>query len=904
MTAAFDRRLPALALGIAGLAFSLSLGGSGRVLTVDWAIVLLTLAGGAAAFLALQRMPAEGRTEAALLLAAAVALAGVGLSAIARLDPALAWRQVGWLLGGLLLYVVTASYAPWRMFARFTYLWGLAGVTLLLLTLFFGVEAGGARSWLAVGPFQFQPGEFVKILLVLFFAGYLSQRRQLLAAATRRLGRLSVPEWRHAGPLLVMWGWFLIILIVQRDLGAALLLFGVAVAMLYFATGRKLWLGSGLLLTALGAAAAFAVFGHVRTRFLVWLDPWARVDGGGYQIVQSLFALGAGGLFGTGLGFGEPQRIPVAVTDFIFAALGEEIGFAGLVALLVTYSLIVACGFRAAAGRDAFRALAAAGIAALFGLQGLLITGGVTRLVPLTGVTLPFVSYGGSSMLASFLMLGLLASLNRSDNLQRERLPGSPADAAAIARRPLRSAWKGFMAGLLILCAWLAYWQVWRAPELAEHARNPRRFAVGSAVERGPILDRNGAVLAKSVPVGDSWQRRYFGSRGLAPLLGYADVEFGLAGFEAAYNPELSGTASAGRPGASWEALLPPRVWPRQGFPVQTTLDARLAAVAARALGNRRGAVVALAPASGEILVAVSGPGFDPNRLDRDWQRLSQSEASPLLNRALNGLYPPGSAFKPVVLAGALASGRVKSDAIFPDAGELVVDGYKFGNDDGKAHGALSPAEALVVSSNVIYAQIGLELGAAGYVKAAKAFGVGEPTGLRPPAEPGRLPAAGDLTQTALAELSFGQGPLAVSPLEMAVIAATIGNGGLRPKPRLIVGRQPEAVRAVDASVARQVAAAMVDVVKRGTGRAAGIPGITVAGKTGTAENPHGAAHAWFIAFAPAEAPRVAVAVVVENGGYGGVAAAPIARAVLEAALQDRASDQGAPGRSLAYAGR
>lgn len=904
MTSAFDWRLPALAMGIVGLAFSLSLGGSGRLLSVDWGIVGLALAGAGAAFLALRRLPQEGQKEAALLLASAVALAGVGLSGIERLDPALAWRQAGWLLGGLLSYLVAAFCAPWRMFARFTYLWGLAGVTLLLLTLFFGVEVGGARSWLAVGPLRFQPGEFVKILLVLFLAGYLTQRRQLLAAATRRLGRLSVPEWRHAGPLLVMWGWFLIILIVQRDLGAASLLFGVAVAMLYFATGRKLWLGSGLLLTLLGAAAAFAAFGHVRTRFLIWFDPWSRIDGGGYQIVQSLFALGAGGLFGTGLGFGEPQRIPVAVTDFIFSALGEEIGFVGLVALLLAYAVIVACGFRAAAGRDSFRALAAAGIAALFGLQGLLITGGVTRLVPLTGVTLPFVSYGGSSMLASFLMLGLLASLNRSDNLQRERFPESPEGALAIPSRPLQSAWKGFAAGLVILSGWLAYWQVWRAPELANHARNPRRFALSSAVERGTILDRNGAVLAKSVPVDGSWQRRYFVPAGLAPLLGYADVELGLAGLEAAYNPELSGAAASGDPAAAWEALLPPQIRPRQGMAVRTTLDARLSAVAARALGNRRGAVVAVEPASGEILVAVSGPGFDPNRLARDWRRLVHSQESPLLNRALSGLYPPGSAFKPVVLAAALASGRVQSDTIFPDTGELVVDGYKFGNDDGKAHGSLSPAEALVVSSNVIYAQIGLALGAAGYVEAAKAFGVGEPTGLRVPAASGRLPAPGQISRTALAELSFGQGPLLVSPLEMAVIAATIGNGGLRPKPRLIAGAQPGTVRAVDAATARQVTAAMVDVVERGTGRSARIPGVAVAGKTGTAENPHGASHAWFIAFAPAEAPRLAVAVVVENGGYGAVAAAPIARAVLAAALQGRASDQGAPGRSLAHAGR
>lgn len=347
-----------------------------------------------------------------LLVSPAVCLAGIGLAALSRIQPDLAVRQALWFVLGCLALPVTARIgaSDWK---RYKFLWGSFGLLLLVVTLLFGTTLYGSRSWLAIGPIQFQPSEVVKILLVLFLAGYLSDRRHLLALVTNRIGPFEVPAFRHIGPLLVVWGWFLVLFVFQRDLGTAILLFGVTTALLYVVSGRSGYLIAGGLLAACGALIAYAFFGHVRVRFQAWLNPWAQIDRGGYQIIQGLYGLAAGGVFGTGWGLGHPELIPVVQTDYIVVALAEEIGLAGALAVLYLTYFLVSRGVRAAIGaRDEASSLLGFGLATLLGLQAILIVGGVTRFLPLTGVTLPFVSYGGSSMLTSFAMLGLLASVS------------------------------------------------------------------------------------------------------------------------------------------------------------------------------------------------------------------------------------------------------------------------------------------------------------------------------------------------------------------------------------------------------------------------------------------------------------------------------------------------------------
>lgn len=348
------------------------------------------------------------------LLPLVALISSTSLVFLYRLNPAYALRQFVWLVMGLgTLLLITRLFLHYRLLADYKYLYALAGVIGLLLPIFFGVEQGGAKSWLDLGVFQIQPSEFVKILLVLFLAAFLAENRLPLSEGTRTVMGVALPGLREWGPLLAMWGIALLLLIFQKDLGAALIYFGTFLAMVYASTARVTYVFMGVALFLAGAAGSYELFEHVRARVEVWLNPWQYVETTGYQVVQSLFAIAAGGITGTGLGAGLPRFIPAVHTDFIFAAITEELGLAGGIALLIMYMLFVYRGFVIAlTARDDFASLLAAGLTALMGLQAFIIMAGVTKLLPLTGVTLPFVSYGGSSLVANFIIVGLLLNIS------------------------------------------------------------------------------------------------------------------------------------------------------------------------------------------------------------------------------------------------------------------------------------------------------------------------------------------------------------------------------------------------------------------------------------------------------------------------------------------------------------
>ncbi len=351
-----------------------------------------------------------------LLLPLVALLNGLGYAMIARLDPALADSQSAWTFLGLIGFTLTlALVRDVRKLAPYRYTFALIGVVLLMLPIVpkLGVEINGARIWLRVGPFSIQPGEFAKVVLATFLAGYLVDKRELLAISTRRLGPLHLPDLKHFGPLLLAWGVALVVMIAQRDLGSSLLFFTLFVVMVYIATGRAAYVVTGVVLFAAGATLSYQMFGHVRNRVEIWIDPFADPKGAGFQIVEAAFALADGGLTGTGLGQGTPGKVPFAVTDMIFAAIGEELGLLGSTAVLVTFLLFVGAGFRVAAeAKSTFEKLLAAGLTSLLGFQAFVIIGGVLRVLPLTGVTLPFVSYGGSSLISNYLILALLIRIS------------------------------------------------------------------------------------------------------------------------------------------------------------------------------------------------------------------------------------------------------------------------------------------------------------------------------------------------------------------------------------------------------------------------------------------------------------------------------------------------------------
>ncbi len=363
------------------------------------------------------------------LLPIAGLLNGLGYVFIVRIDEAkavpqnLAGLQSAWAAVGVGAFVTTLLVVRRvRDLERYRWTIGFAGIGLLLLPLVPGIgkTINGAKIWVGLGPISFQPGEFAKILLALFFASYLVEKRELLAVSSRRIGPIPLPDPKHLGPVLLAWGASLVVMISQKDLGSSLLFFTLFVALLWVATERATYLVVGVLLFAGGAFIAHSQFIHVQDRVAIWLDPWEDPKGDGFQIVEAQFAFSAGGVTGTGINLGSPGRIPLAETDFIFAAIGEELGLVGATSVLLAYVLIIGAGLRIALRTEVpFERLLATGLTVLIGVQSFIIIAGVIRVLPLTGVTLPFVSYGGSSLIANYVLLALLLRIS-DDTVQRQ----------------------------------------------------------------------------------------------------------------------------------------------------------------------------------------------------------------------------------------------------------------------------------------------------------------------------------------------------------------------------------------------------------------------------------------------------------------------------------------------------
>lgn len=382
-----------------------------------------------------------------LLLPVATLLTMLGLLMIYRIDVAAARRaelsdsppptpdvysQLTWYAVAAILFIAVLVLLPdHRRLARYTYTFGFVGLVLLVLPLapVIGRTVNGATLWVRIGDLSFQPAEAAKIFLTIFFAGYLVAKRDSLAVVRTKVIGIELPRPKDLGPLLIAWLVSMGVLIFQRDLGMSLLIFGMFVSMLYIATQRRSWIILGGLLFFVGAFWAYQNFSHVRSRVTVWLDPWAYADTGGYQIVQSIYGLANGGVMGAGLGQGFPNLVPFAKTDFIFAALGEEIGVTGVFAIVLLYAIFIERGLRTAvAARDSFGQLLAAGLSIVLAIQVFVIIGGVTGLIPLTGLTTPFLSYGGSSLVANWVIVAIL--LRISDRSRRpDPVTVSPDDA-------------------------------------------------------------------------------------------------------------------------------------------------------------------------------------------------------------------------------------------------------------------------------------------------------------------------------------------------------------------------------------------------------------------------------------------------------------------------------------------
>ncbi|MDD5468415.1 MAG: FtsW/RodA/SpoVE family cell cycle protein [Anaerolineales bacterium] len=571
------------------------------------------------------------------LLPAAALLSGWGLLTIWRLSPYFGMRQSLWLLVVLALFILGMRLPSDMAFLRrYKYLALTSGLLLTALTLIFGSNPAGGdlpRLWLGCCGIYLQPSEPLKLLLIVYLAAYLagSSAWALTSPGLSRLPQAAPTTLLQLAPTLLMTGLALLLLVAQRDLGTATLFLSLYAAVVYVASGRARFLALSALGILAAGATGYALFDVVRLRIDAWINPWLDPSGRSYQIVQSLLAIAGGGLLGRGPGMGNPSLVPIPHSDFIFAAIAEEGGLLNALGLIALLALLTARGLTVALNaHDRFRRYLAAGLTAHLAGQSILIIGGNLRLLPLTGVTLPFVSYGGSSLLTSWMSLLLLLHISRRSEAPPAPLPDS---------RPYLNLSVALLAGLAACAIVAGWWAVYRGPDLLTRTDNARRAIAERYVLRGAILDRRNAPLAISTGKPGEYQRQVLHPP-LSPVIGYNNPLYGQSGLEASLDDYLRGTR--GYPGLTlwWNHLLYGQ--PPPGLNVRTTLDLDLQRLADSALAGHRGALLLLNAQNGEILVMASHPTFDANQLEADWESLIQDPATPLFNRAALGIYPAG----------------------------------------------------------------------------------------------------------------------------------------------------------------------------------------------------------------------------------------------------------------------
>jgi len=851
-------------------------------------------------------------------------LSGMGLIlAVSLRDPlrdTLEFSKFAWgvALGCAMLLLPLFRFFDHKRFSQWIYTPLLTSFLLFVLLLTLGSGPTGSDSKVNLGPFQ--PVEVIKVLLVLFMAGYFSSKWEHLRELREKrimpglLRWLNLPRFSEALPVMCGAGCALALFFLLKDLGPALVTGFLFMVMFAVARGKAGLALTGLTILVAGVALGYH-FGQPATvvaRVSMWLSPWDNDVSGGDQLAHAIWALSTGGAWGSGPGWGDPALIPAGHTDLVLPALGEEWGFAGVATICLLFAFLVRRSFRIAGiAASEYALFLSVGLASLFALEMLLISGGVLGAIPLSGVVSPFLSSGNTAMLANFFLFALILSI--SNQTPRPEI-GEPF------ARPIRYVGLILGACAVVLLARAGFFQLIRDQDFlvrdvrifesdgvkrAQH--NPRLTSLAREIQRGSIYDRNGVLLATS-----DWQEleRY---RGQYDKLGISlDAVCSRLDNRHYPFPELTAHFLGDwRTGANFHATnaslvehdanvklqgyrdygeLAPLVRYRhqpwnagmaqlrsRDRSVRTSIDIRLQVRATEILERRlrtarreKGAVAVLDARSGDVLALVSLPA-----------PATGAAASPdeLLDRARYGQYPPGSTFKLVTAIAALRidpalTGKTFQCRSVGGRGSTVIPGWRrvIKDDIGDAaHGTLDMRQAITVSCNAYFAQLGVfNVGAASLRDTLHLLGL-------PDADPAEL-------QAMLPFAAYGQGPILATPFKMARVSAAIAEGGIAPGN----AQNPAPVTVVPPDSAAFLAGAMRSVVTNGTARRA-MKGtrVSIAGKTGTAQLGEGQPHSWFAGFAPYDADparRIAFAVVVEHGGYGGSLAAPIAREIAEAA--------------------
>lgn len=916
------------------LLYALYVVNAGAVLSFQTLAVPLGLFAAFAAAHIGVRLFAPGADPA--LLPIVFALSGIGITFVTRLEPSASMGQIVYLFLGVALMVGTLAVVKnLEVVKRYKYVLGAAGIALLVLPMLIGTEIYGSKLWIKIGSFQFQPGEFAKVFIVLFLAGYLAENRELLSISNRTVLGVKLPRLRLLYPLFIVWGVCLLVVAFERDLGSALLFYTIFLIMLYVATGRVSYVLIGLVLLAVGAFGMYQIMGHVQVRVAIWLDPFKDAQNLGFQIVQALYSLADGGLLGVGIGKGlGGDTIPVVASDMIFAAIGEEMGLLGGAAVLLLFMLFAVRGLTTAArAKSDLAAFSAAGLTAAISFQAFTIVGGVTKLIPLTGVTLPFMSQGGSSLLASFVIVALLLRAgdeatgrsteiantsteltpvgyrpggSRGSHVRRPALDTPESGLlgrVALANRLTRTVFL-FTALFAVLIGNLTYIQVFKAAEYQDMPSNNHTITKARYIKRGSIITADGLTLAESIQQEDgTYVRSYPNGNLAAHAVGYYSQQYGSSGVESSQDKTLTGSKDY----SSWQNALNSLAGITEpGNSVQLTIDSRIQQAAEQALAGRKGAIVVLDPRTGAVLAWASAPAYDNTDIGAAMEAANASGGADtsMFDRATQALYSPGSTFKTVTLSSALENGVAALSSTYSSPGRMEIGGADVVSVNEQGHGTITLDRAFAVSSNTVFGQVAEQLGADRLVATAQAFGYGQNLGIDFSTVASIMPDPADMSTWELAWAGAGQpvgqghtpGPQ-TTVMQNAVIAAAIANNGIAMNPYVVgqilapdgtvvkTTRERSLGQAVSSGTAEQVKEAMLDVVQNGSGSAAGIAGVKVAGKTGTAETNSATPNSTFIGFAPYDTPTLAVSLVLEETTENEATAAAVAGQVLRAAL-------------------
>jgi cell division protein FtsW (lipid II flippase) len=587
------------------------------------------------------------------LFPTAALLSGWGMLTIWRLEPGFGARQALWFVVSWFVFIAGMRIRSLKLLQRYKYLLLTGGAGLTSLTLLFGTNPSGfgPRLWLGCCDIYFQPSEPLKLLLIVFLAAYFSDK---LPYKLRTIHILY--------PTIFLGGIVILLLLAQRDLGTASIFLALYTIIIYLATNRKRLVVISVLSLIIVGIAGYYLVGIVQVRIETWLYPWADPQGGSYQVIQSLIAMANGGVEGRGPGLGSPGLVPVAISDFIFSAIAEETGLLGTLGLLALFGILLTRGLRIALrAPDLFKRLLAGGIAAYFSVQAVLIVGGNTRLLPLTGVTLPLVSYGGSSLLTS--VIAVLFLLIISNHMDEEPAPIENATPYLALNSVL-------LLGLFASALATGWWTVIRGPDLILRTDNLRRIIDERYVPRGSILDRSNSPITVTDGEPGTLKRNYV-YPDLAPVVGYNEPIYGQAGLESVLDGYLRGLE--GNPASTiWLNHLLYGTSPN-GLDVRLSIDLYLQSRADEMMNGRRGAIVLFNAQTGEALVMASHPTFNANLLNETAAGLVDDPQKPLINRAALGVYPTGSSLEPfaVALFGSVSPDQANWQTVYETFGFL-----------------------------------------------------------------------------------------------------------------------------------------------------------------------------------------------------------------------------------------